>query len=155
MIEPGRPSRSFGEDESLSEAKAERLASEAVEGARRLGREAAAHARAWRRYLTTRADAARYGLARLALSAAGAILGLVAAVAIVATASVLLLSGIAALVSSLVPGQAWLGPLAAGALGLGLAGGAIVALRRRTARSFAERFRKKYGAPSSDPGERS
>jgi hypothetical protein len=82
-------------------------------------------------YLAAKTDSVKVSIRRAVVFAALGVLGLVAGVAVIATAVVLVLHGLAQALTVLIKGHAWAGNLVAGVLVLGLIGlGTWLGVRR-------------------------
>jgi hypothetical protein len=95
-------------------------------------------------YVAARVDAIKISVRNAGIYATMGVMALLAGVAIVVTAVVLLLLGIAGAFAQLIPGYPWLGDIITAAVFLGVvAGGALVGIKWLTG-SFRNRTINKY-----------
>jgi len=95
-------------------------------------------------YVAVKIDSLMVTLRNLGIYAAMGVIGLIAAAAMVVTAVVLLLTGIAGAFGQLFSGHPWLGNIITAVLVLGLIAGSVVFVMKKLTNTFRSQTVKKY-----------
>lgn len=95
-------------------------------------------------YVSVRVDSLKITARNLGIYAALGVIGLIAAGAMVVTAVVLLLTGIAGAFGQLFSGHPWLGNIITAVLVLGLIAGSVVFVMKKLTHTFRSQTVKKY-----------